>query len=96
MTSAGCCFLGMAVGTLVATPFLLGGLTATNAAALTPSAVFGGVAGFVYNNETNRRNAEREATQEYLNTVHRYITSQPMPTDNSHVPAVTTRQSEPD
>ncbi len=81
MPSAGCCFLGMAVGTIIGTPFLLGGLTPCNAASLAPPAVCGGVASLVYNLETNRRNAERETVQEYLNTVHRHVTSQPMPTN---------------
>ena len=80
MKTAGCCFLGMAVGTIISTPFLLGGLTIANFAAMAPSTIILSAAGAVYNVESNRHAAEREATQQYLNTLHRHITSQPMPT----------------
>ena len=77
MKTAGCCFLGMAVGTIVSTPFLLGGLTIGNFAAMAPSTIISGAAAAFYNVENNHHAAEREATQQYLNTLHRHITSQP-------------------
>ena len=92
MKTAGCCFLGMAVGTIISTPFLLGGLTIANFAAMAPSTLILSAAGVVYNVESNRQTAEREATQQYLNTLHRHITSQPMPT--AHLADPPTRKAE--
>ena len=77
MKTAGCCFLGMAVGAIVSTPFLLSGLTISNFAAMAPSTIISGAAAAFYNVENNHHAAEREATQQYLNTLHRHITSQP-------------------
>ena len=77
MKTAGCCFLGMAVGAIVSTPFLLTGLTISNFAAMAPSTFISGAAAAFYNVENNHHAAEREATQQYLNTLHRHITSQP-------------------
>ena len=80
MKTAACCFLGMAVGAIVSTPFLLGGLTIANFARMVPSIIAFSTAGAAYNVDSNHHAAEREATQQYLNTLHRHITSQPMPT----------------
>ena len=80
MKTAACCFLGMAVGAIVSTPFLLDGLTVANFARMVPSVVAFSTAGAAYNVDSNHRAAEREVTQQYLNTLHRHITSQPMPT----------------
>ena len=67
-----CCFVGSFCGFVACAPLLVSPIVA-----LGPMALFSGGAAVLYKREAEKRIAEREVNQRYLETIHRYLKNQP-------------------
>ena len=82
-----CCFVGSFCGLVACSPLLVG-----PAVALGPMALLSGGAAVLYKREAEKRIAEREVNQQYLEKIHRYLKNQ---SELSSLRVQTTRQEPP-
>lgn len=87
LSGAACCLIGTFCGLVASLPSLAG-----PAAAIAPMALISGGAALFFKAESDKRLAEREVNQQYLDTIHQYLTNQP---ELSSSKVQTTRQEPP-